>query len=86
MIKSEVLILSREDLRRDFRKVNIEGIEIYSFNIDKSKFRKESMIIFIDDNLQTKILKSRWGDQGIVNKPNQINILINKIRKWWKNL
>ena len=88
MFKTEILILENEDLRRDCLNDKISNIEIYSFQ-SKSRdfFRKEKMIIYIDNKThRSKILKNRCGIGGVVNKENNFNIIYNKIKRWIKNL
>jgi hypothetical protein len=43
------------------------GYQDFGFEL-RSPIQKNLLVIFIDDNMQTKILKNRWGDMGIVKK------------------
>jgi hypothetical protein len=70
-----VLILGREDLINPVSKVTskLKPSELKSFVPDTMRtIAKESMVIFIDDNGETKILKNRYGDEGKVIRKRRI--------------
>ncbi len=61
MINTTALYLFREDLLKSKEKKNFEEINIYDFKISFETIKKESLILFIDNN-KTKILKNRYGN------------------------
>lgn len=58
MKKIETIIFTREDLVD--KKIDFESITRYYFDIETLK--KSEMVLFIDDNGDTKILKNRFGN------------------------
>lgn len=70
-MKSEkVLILGREDLIACSFDIKASHINITDFKKSVGEtmklFARQNMIIFIDDNGETRVLKNRWGDRGKV--------------------
>lgn len=63
MRKEEVLILGREDVVETSRGKDILLINFTDFKGLKI-FLREALVIFIDDNGHTKIIKNRYGDKG----------------------
>jgi len=70
MKKEMVLILGREDLIDCASDMKASHISITDFrgtvNNTMKLFAKQNMIIFVDKNGETRILKNRWGDNGKV--------------------
>ena len=64
----QTIVFFREDLRRDMEKKKLKDIEYRDIQTGGGKefLCRASLILFIDKNYQTKILKNRWGNQGIV--------------------
>ena len=61
------LILEREDLLLNYQDKNIIDIEYHHFKHDPSFFYKsQSIVIFVDNNSETKIIKNRYGYEGLV--------------------
>jgi len=62
MTEDKYIILYREDLRKAALDLPIEEIQPYDFSsvLDYKKLAQSSMIIFIDDQGEYKILKSRY--------------------------
>ena len=63
MIKTDCLILGRGDLIGSKKNIDIKEIEYTDFNF-REPFIKSSVVLFVDNSLQTKILKNRYGDHG----------------------
>jgi hypothetical protein len=61
MRKEETLILSREDMIAAVSDKDVQHINCSDFKIDSNLFQKSSIVLFIDDNNQSKILKNRYG-------------------------
>jgi len=75
MIKdSRTLILFRENLCFAYKDENINDMSYWQFkfsddptnNRPKREFETADLCLFIDKNGDTKILKSRWGNIGIL--------------------
>jgi hypothetical protein len=64
MRKEEVLILGREDMIETKNGKTILLIDFTDFKISVKPFQENGIILFIDDNGQTKIIKNRYGDKG----------------------
>ena len=64
MKKEVTLILGREDMIETKNGKNILLIDFTDFKISVKPFQENGIILFIDDNGQTKILKNRYGDKG----------------------
>ena len=64
MRKEVTLILGREDMIKTKNGKNILLIDFTDFEISVKPFQDNGIILFIDDNGQTKILKNRYGDKG----------------------
>jgi hypothetical protein len=64
MRKEETLILGREDMIETENGKDIRIIDFIDFKISIKPFQENGIILFIDDNGQTKILKNRYGDKG----------------------
>jgi hypothetical protein len=70
MKKEEVLIAFREDLMEGHRTISIEQLEFIHLKVDSMEmFLKQPMVIFVDNDMETKILKNRYGYNGIVQRP-----------------
>lgn len=63
-----VLILGREDLIERSNDIKASYIRISDFkeiaHNTMKLFAKQDMIIFVDTNGETRILKNRYGDEG----------------------
>ena len=64
MRKEETLILGREDMFETQQGKNILLIDFTDFKISVNKILENGIIVFIDNNGDTKILKNRFGDKG----------------------
>ena len=64
MRKEETLILEREDMIERNQGKDILLIDFTDFKISVRPFQENGIILFIDDNGDTKILKNRFGDKG----------------------
>jgi hypothetical protein len=64
MRKEETLILGREDMIETKNGKDIRIIDFIDFKISIKPSQENGIILFIDDNGQTKILKNRYGDKG----------------------
>lgn len=64
MRKEETLILGREDMIENYQGKDILLIDFTDFKISVNKTLENGIILFIDDNGDTKILKNRFGDKG----------------------
>lgn len=64
MKKEETLILGREDMFETQQGKNILLIDFTDFKISVNKILENGIIVFIDNNGDTKILKNRFGDKG----------------------
>lgn len=64
MRKEETLILGREDMIETQKGKDILLIDFTDFKISKRHFQANGIILFIDNNGKTKILKNRFGDKG----------------------
>jgi hypothetical protein len=60
MIKNEVIILERVDLTIHNNK-EFSEIEYCDFRMSREKFCKASVVLFVDSDNRTKILKNRYG-------------------------
>jgi len=70
---AKTLILFRENLCREYKDTKIKNINYSMFKYDNNpsvratrKIAQTELCLFIDKNGDTKILKSRWGNIGIV--------------------
>lgn len=68
MIESTVLVLFRSNLTKDKEKLPFRKITLNDFKYDGSIRRayQENIIMFVDEDCKTKILKNRYGKPGIV--------------------
>lgn len=75
------IILSRNDLDRMSKKRSIKKINIGNFRHKNPEtttdFLCSDLIIFVDENNDTKILKSRYTNTGILKRKCFIKILFN---------
>jgi hypothetical protein len=62
MKKVETIIFRREDLND--KRLDFESINYYHFNVDRDFVLKSEIILFIDDNYDTKIIKNRYGNDS----------------------
>jgi len=67
------IVLFRDNLRYENRKTLIKELSLKHFSFDNNpsisplrKPMKAELVIFVDKDGKTKILKSRWGNLGIV--------------------
>lgn len=68
----ETLILFREDLTDDSKKIALpelyNNLGIQHFKLKPSIMYKQVLVVFIDDDGQTLILKNRYGFTGQISK------------------
>jgi hypothetical protein len=62
MRKEEILILGREDMFEVNKGKDILSIYFTDFKISGKHYQDNGIILFIDDNGDTKILKNRFGN------------------------
>jgi hypothetical protein len=62
MIKTDVIIYERIDLIVHSKNKDISEIKYCDFRISNEIFNKASIVLFVDDNGRTKILKNRYGN------------------------
>jgi hypothetical protein len=63
----KILVLTNEDLNEKHKDKTLEEICITDFNCSIKEFQTEPFVIFIDKvNMGTKLLKNRYGKDGIV--------------------
>lgn len=60
------LLLDREDLIKDSEHKLLIDIEWTDFIFGNNIVRTEELIMFIDVDSRTKIIKSRYGNSGLV--------------------
>lgn len=68
MITGESITYFREDLRKTSYQKSIEDINCADMLCSIDPFLVEDIVIFVDHNSQSKILKSRYGDTGVIKK------------------
>lgn len=61
MIEDKVLILERSDLLDMFKDKDFSLIDFSDFSLSYQRMYEQSLILFIDDNGEIKILKNRFG-------------------------
>jgi hypothetical protein len=73
MRKEEAVIVGREDLQKQYENYSTEHIELNYLNVPGGELHKANLVVFIDElppssphAFDTKILKSRWGNTGVV--------------------
>ena len=64
MRKEETLILERDDMIETHQGKDILLIDFTDFKISVRPLQENGIILFIDNNGDTKILKNRFGDKG----------------------
>lgn len=64
MRKEETLILEREDMIKTRQGKDILLIGFTDFKISVRPFHENGIVLFIDNNGDTKILKNRFGDKS----------------------
>lgn len=62
----ETLVLFRKNLIYNSLNKRFVDIEFNDFRIDRKPMLTASLILFIDDDGNSKLLKSRWGKTGNV--------------------
>ena len=69
-VDNKVLILRREDLNENSKKLDANDITydcfINAVDYTNIEFVKNSLVLFIDDDGQTHVLKNRYGNKGRV--------------------
>jgi hypothetical protein len=72
MRTEQTLILERTELKQHAIGKDINLISFIDFKISDQLFLTHTIILFIDNNGETRILKNRFGDKGV---PSITNIL-----------
>ena len=66
IVNPKTLVITYDDLNIDAirkkKKINEISIYDFSFKLSRNDIRKYEIIIYIDENLNSKILKNRWGN------------------------
>ena len=79
MKNEKVLILDRDDLIDSAKDVRISHLSLTDFKWTLGDtmriFLKQNMVIFIERNGETRILKNRYGDTGKVVKRKRNKLL-----------
>lgn len=67
MIEGKILILHRGDLRESSKEKSIESIQYDDFSMSRAIMNVD-FVLFIDykEKHMEKILKSRWGKDGVI--------------------
>jgi hypothetical protein len=66
-LKFEARVFFRKDLRDIYKDMKIEEIDYYSLLVSSEEtLRKGTLLMFVDDNGATKIVKNRYGKMGII--------------------
>jgi len=61
-----ILVLTKEDLAEQHKDKTLEEIGVTDFKYSVKQFHTEPFVIFVDNTLGTKLLKNRYGNDGIV--------------------
>jgi len=72
MRTEQTLILERTELKQHVIGKDISLISFEDFNMSFKPIQMHTIILFIDNNGETRILKNRFGDKGV---PSITNIL-----------
>jgi hypothetical protein len=75
-IDVKTLIVYKSDLNTSSQNKNIKDIWYEDLKDTNTKFYLNDIVLFLDENLQTKILKNRYGDNG----SGLYNVMIKEIR------
>ncbi len=65
MRTEQTLILERTELKQHAIGKDINLISLEDFKISNKLFQTYTIILFIDNNGETRILKNRFGDKGV---------------------
>lgn len=77
MTETTAAIFKRSDLKEESKSKNLHDIVFNDLLVsDKKFFVEQSIVLFIDDNQQTRILKNKHGDNG----DEFYNTALNKVR------
>ena len=74
MKKEEVLIAHREDLLKCVKEKDIHLINFDDLKGTLMPFQENGIVLFIDNNGDTKVLKNRYGGRGMVTDPKALPI------------
>jgi hypothetical protein len=68
MIDAKAIVLFRANLPKDRQEKSFNQITLSDFKYDGSvrKAYESEIIMFVDTDRRTKILKNRWGNMGTV--------------------
>jgi len=78
-IPAQIIVARRNDLRKEFKKIEFERITFYCLNFNSREFfQKSSIVMFVDDDGRTIILKNRYGSNGIVKSIQSSNHLLKR--------
>ena len=62
MIKDKVIILTRSDLIIDNKDIAFEDVSLIHFPyIYREEIKLNAVVLFIEDDLRTRIIKNRYG-------------------------
>lgn len=73
----KILILKESNLRKD----KIDGFDLMNFNIPTRSIFHASLIIYVNNNGDIKVMKSRYGNISYVERLYNLVRLQNKIKK-----
>jgi hypothetical protein len=66
IVNPKTVVVTYDDLNIDAirkkKKINEVSIHDFSFKLSRNDVRKYEIIIYVDENLNSKILKNRWGN------------------------
>jgi hypothetical protein len=65
MRTEQTLILERTEVKQHAIGKDINLISLEDFNMSFKPFQTYTIILFIDNNGETRILKNRFGDKGV---------------------
>jgi hypothetical protein len=65
-VNTTALVVFNRDLNKENRKLSISDIEWTHLGISHKSFCKENIVMYVDTDGNTKILKNRYGNKGVV--------------------
>lgn len=83
---SPSVILFRSDLLEGDKDLSIDCIGYHNFKIEISMTQLSPLLIFVDDNGNTKIIKNRFGDQGLcISEKSYKTQMLNSFKEGFKS-
>jgi hypothetical protein len=66
MRTESILVIDRGDLKKPENQKSIIDINYTDISGSSDPIRTHAFVIFIDDDMRSKLLKSRYGDNGMI--------------------